>query len=295
MCTPSYFANDVPERSPGDQVPQMDSTSCMDEKSKIVIHAEAKRAEDMDSGARASCSVVQMGLQEDCRVPETNEFKRGLLVCVENVPDETVQESAVAQNEGIIKVGKHVNKASKQGEETWVEENTRATEVPESPLTQDVNEALAPSQFVKTNNQLNPTTNHTNQADEDILEKMELPRTTKSYQDPRKPIPTTGVEMTSTRRGDLSSSSEQESETELELESGDVQSCLLTPPVEVKGIASFLDSCQEAFALDFEVIRLNEMDQARVEHLEEMSPAGDKTKHNRMRLRNKRAQDCSVS
>ncbi|XP_060774990.1 leucine-rich repeat flightless-interacting protein 1 isoform X3 [Neoarius graeffei] len=292
--TPAMSTDSILERSPGDQVPEMDSTSCMDEKSKIVIHAEVKRAEDMDSGTRASCSVIQMGLQKDYRVPETKEFKRGLSVCVENVPDETVQESVVAQNEGVIKVGKRVNKASKQGEEPWIEENTRVTQVSESPLTRDENEAPAPSQFIKTNSQLNPTTSHANQADEETLEKTELPGTTRSYQDSRKPIPTTDVEMTSSRRA-LSSSSEQESEMELNLETGVVQSYLLTLPVEVKGSASFLDSCQEAFILDLEAMRLNETDQARVEHPEEMSPAGDNTKHNRMRLGNKKAQDCSLS
>ncbi|XP_034169835.2 leucine-rich repeat flightless-interacting protein 1 isoform X6 [Pangasianodon hypophthalmus] len=291
--TPAMSADSILERSPEDQVPEMDSTSCMEEKSRMITHAEVKRAEDMDSSSRASCSIVQ--IQEDGKDPETNEFKKRQSVCVGNLPDVTVQESVVAQNEGIFRVGKHVNRQNEQVEEPWIEENTRDTEVPERPLTRDVNEARAPSPFIKTNDQLTPTTSHTNQADEETLEKMELPGTTKSYEDPRKPIPSMDVEMTSTRRGDVSSSSEQESETELELESGNVQSCLFTIPVEEKGIASFLDSCQEASALDFEVIRLNETDEAGVEHQEETSPAGDDTKHNRMRLRNKRGQDCSVS
>ncbi|XP_047014964.1 leucine-rich repeat flightless-interacting protein 2 isoform X4 [Ictalurus punctatus] len=284
--TPAVSSDSVLERSPEDRVPEMDSTSCTEEESKI------ERDEDTASGARASCSVQ---LQEDCRVPEANELKRGHSVCVENVSDETVQESVVAQNEGMIKVGKHVKKQNKQVEEPWIEQDTRATEVPESPLIQDVNETLAPSRFIKTNNQLDPTTSHTNQADEETLEKMELPGTTKSYQDLRKPIPRTDVEMTSTRRGDRSSSSGQDSETELELESGDVHSGLFTIPVEEKGIASFLDSCQEALALDFEVIRLNKADKARIVHQEETSPTSDDTKHNRMRLSNKRGQECNVS
>lgn len=290
---PSYFTNNVPERSPEDQVPEMDSTSCMEEKANIVMHAEENRAEDMDCSARAPCSVVQ--IQEDCRVPETNEFKRGQSVWVENVPDETVQERVVARNEGIFKAGKPVNKTNKQVEEPWTDGNTRSTEVPERPLTQDVNEALKAFQFLKTNEQLHPTTSHSNQADKETLEKMELPGTTKCYQDFRKPVSSTDVEMSSTRRGDISSTSEQESETELKLESGSVQSCLFTIPVEEKGIASFLDSCQEALELDFEVISLNESEKAGVEHQDETSPAADNTKHNRMRLRNKRGQECSMS
>lgn len=285
MCTPSYFAKNVPERSPEDQVPEMNITSYMEEKSKI--NAEVKGAEDMDSGARASYSFVQ--IQEDHRAPESNESERGQLVCVANVPDETVKESAVAQNESIDKQNK------KDMEEPWVKKKTRAAEVPERPLNQNVNEAHAPYQFITTYDQLNPSTSHSSQAYKETLEKLELPGTTKNYQDPRNPIPSTGVEMTSTRRGDQSSSSEQESETVLELESGDVRSCLFTIPVEEKGIASFLDSCQEASALDFEVISLNETDRARFEHQEETHLTGENTMPNRMRLRNKRGQDCSVS
>ncbi|XP_058258983.1 leucine-rich repeat flightless-interacting protein 1 isoform X2 [Hemibagrus wyckioides] len=277
--TPANSADSILERSPEDQVPEMNITSYMEEKSKI--NAEVKGAEDMDYGARASYSFVQ--IQEDHRAPETNEFERGQLVCVANVPEETVQEGAVAQNESINKQNK------KDMEEPWVKKKTRATEVPERPCT------LAPYQFITAYDQLNPTTSHSSQAYKETLEKMELPGTTKIYQDPRNPIPSTGVEMTSTRRGDLSSSSEQESETVLELESGDVQSCLFTIPVEEKGIASFLDSCQEASALDFEVISLNETDRARFEHQEETRLTGENTRPNRMRLRNKRGQDCSVS
>lgn len=246
-------------------MPEMNITSYMEEKSKI--NAEVKRAEDMDSGARASCSVVK--IPEDHRVAKTNEFKRAQLVCVANVPDE-----------------------HKKMEKPWLEEKTRATE---RPLTQNLNEALAPYQFIATYDQLNPTTSHSNQADEETLEKMELPGTTKSYEDPNKTISSIDVEMSNTRRGDLSSGSEQDSEAMLELESGDVQSCLFTIPVEEKGIASFLDSCQEASVFDFEIISLHGTDESRVEHQDETTRPGDNTMHNRMRLRNKRGQDCSVS
>lgn len=259
-------------------MPEMDSASFVEEKSNVVTHTEIKRAEDMDSGAGASCSVVQ--IEEDGRGPETNEFKWGQSGCIENEPDERVQESMVAQNEGIIKAEKCASKQSKQEKVPWIKENTGPTEVPERPLTQEVNEALKPSLFIKTKEELNPTTS------EEPLEKIELPGTCKCYQDAEKP--STVVEMSSTRRGEVSSRSEEESETELELESGVVQNCLFTIPVEEKGIASFLDSCQEALALDFEVIRLNEADQARAEHQEE-------TKHNRMRLRDMGKQECSVS
>ncbi|XP_060724557.1 leucine-rich repeat flightless-interacting protein 2 isoform X2 [Tachysurus vachellii] len=267
--TPAMSADSILERSPEDQVPEMNITSYMEEKSKI--NAEVKRAEDMVSGARASCSIVK--IPEDHRVAKTNEFKRAQLVCVAKVPDGN----------------------KKMEEKPWMEEKTRATEVPERPLTQNLNEALAPCQFITTYDQLNPTTSHSNQADEETLKKMELPGTTKSYQDPRKTISSIDVEMSSTRRGDLSSSSEQDSEAMLELESGDVQSCLFTIPVEEKGIASFLDSCQEASVFDFEVISLHGTDESRVEHQDETIRPGDNAMHNRMRLRNKRGQDCSVS
>ncbi|XP_047669527.1 leucine-rich repeat flightless-interacting protein 2 isoform X2 [Tachysurus fulvidraco] len=264
--TPAMSADSILERSPEDQVPEMNITSYMEEMSKI--NAEVKRAEDMDSGSRASCSVVK--IPKDRRVAKTNEGAQ--LVCVANVPDE-----------------------NKKMEKPWMEEKTRATEVPERPLTQNLNEALAPYQFITTYDQLNPTTSLSNQADEETLEKMQLPGTTKSYQDPRKTISSIDVEMSSTTRGDLSSSSEQDSEAMLELESGDVQSCLFTIPVEEKGIASFLDSCQEASVFDFEVISLHGTDESRVEHQDETTRPGDNTMHNRMRLRNKRGQDCSVS
>lgn len=272
-CTPSYFANDVPERPSKDHVAEMDII-CMKEKIMIVTHAKVRRAEDMDSSARASCSDVQ--IQEDSRAPETNKFKSSMSVSTEHVPDETLQESVVAQNEGIINVVKYVNKQNQEAEKSC----TNATEVPEKPLTREVNEALAPFQFMS----------HANQADEQTFEKMELPGTTKSYQDSRKPTPIADVELISTRSQDLSVSIEQESGTELELKSGDVQNCLIISPVEEKGIASFLDSCQEALALDVGVI-----DTARVEGQGEMSPAGADTKHNIMRLRNKGGQECSVS
>lgn len=235
---PSYFANNVPERSPADQVPATDNTSCTEEKPD----ADA-RAEDLDSGARASESVVQIREDERC-VPETNE---GHVDCVENVPDETCQVSVEAQNEG--------------------EENT---EVP------DLNEAFKTT---------DPPTSHSNRADEEPLGTFEIPGTSKCSPDLRNP--STAVEMS---RVEVSPCSEQESETELE--PGDVQSSMFTIPVEEKGIASFLDSCQEALALDFEVIRLNKTDQVRVEeYQEEMSPAA----RHRMRLRSKGGQDCSVS
>ncbi|XP_053354328.1 leucine-rich repeat flightless-interacting protein 2 isoform X8 [Clarias gariepinus] len=271
--TPTMSADSILERPSKDHVAEMDII-CMKEKIMIVTHAKVRRAEDMDSSARASCSDVQ--IQEDSRAPETNEFKSSMSVSTEHVPDETLQESVAAQNEGIINVVKYVNKQNQKAEKPC----TNATEVPEKPLTREVNEALAPFQFMS----------HANQADEQTFEKMELPGTTKSYQDSRKPTPTADVELISTRSQDLSVSSEQESGTELELKSGDVQNCLIISPVEEKGIASFLDSCQEALALDVGVI-----DTARVEGQGEMSPAGADTKHNIMRLRNKGGQECSVS
>ncbi|KAM9482613.1 uncharacterized protein lrrfip1b isoform 3-T3 [Clarias gariepinus] len=271
--TPTMSADSILERPSKDHVAEMDII-CMKEKIMIVTHAKVRRAEDMDSSARASCSDVQ--IQEDSRAPETNEFKSSMSVSTEHVPDETLQESVAAQNEGIINVVKYVNKQNQKAEKPC----TNATEVPEKPLTREVNEALAPFQFMS----------HANQADEQTFEKMELPGTTKSYQDSRKPTPAADVELISTRSQDLSVSSEQESGTELELESGDVQNCLIISPVEEKGIASFLDSCQEALALDVGVI-----DTARVEGQGEMSPAGADTKHNIMRLRNKGGQECSVS
>lgn len=267
------FTNDVPERSPEDRVPEMDHTSCAEEKANMVTHAEEKRAEDMGCGARAPCGVAQ--IQEDCEVPETNElFQSRQSVGVENVPGETVQESVAARTER-IKAGKHANKIIKQVEEAWIEENTEATEVPEQPLARDVNTTLI----------------HTYQADEEtVLEKIELPGTSKCYQDLRKPIPSMDLEMSSTRRGDLSSSSEQEPESELELESGGVQSRWFTIPEEEKGISLFLDSCQEVFALDFEVISLNETDEVGEE---QTSPAADDRKQSR--IRGKGGQECSVS
>lgn len=265
----------------------MNITSHMEEKSRI--NAEVKRAEDMDSSARALVRVVE--IQDDCRVGGTK-FQKVQSVCVGNAPDETAREGAVAQNEGIVEAEKRLNiqnKQIEQVEEPWIENTT--TEVSKSALARDGNEALAQSQFIKTHDQFNPSASYTNQSDEETLEEMELPGTSKSHQDPQIPIPSTDVEMTSTRREDLSSSSE----TVLELESGDVQSCLFTVPMEEKGIALFLDSCQEALALDFEVIRLNGTDMDRVEHQEETRPARDDTIHNRMRLRKKSGQECSVS
>lgn len=246
-------------------MPETDNTSCMEAKSYVDTPAE-----DVDSGARASGGVPQV--REDGSVPETNESKAGHVVCVENAPDETNQESMEAHHEGVVKVGKCANKQEK---EPWVEENIRTTEV------QDLNEAREASQFITTTD---PPTSRSNQADEEPLEKFELPGTSKCYQDLINP--STAVEMSCTRREEVSPSSEQESE--MELEAG---GCLFTIPVEEKGIASFLDSCQEALALDFEVIRLNKTDQVRVEHQEDTSPAA---KH-RMRLRSKGGQECSVS
>lgn len=270
------FTNDVPERSPEDRAPEMDPTSCAEEKANMVTHAEEKRAEDMACNARAPCGVAQV--QEDCEVPETNELlQSSQSVGVESVPGETVQESVATRNEGIIKAGKHANKIIKRVEEAWIEGNTEATEAPEQLLARDVNTALS----------------HTYRADEEtVLEKIELPGTSKCYQVFSKPIPSMDLEMSSTRRRDLSSSSERESESELELESGGVQSRWFTIPVEEKGVSLFLDSCQEAFALDFEVISLNETDEVGEE---QTSPAADDTKQSRMRLRGKGGQECSVS
>ncbi|XP_046697234.1 leucine-rich repeat flightless-interacting protein 2 isoform X8 [Silurus meridionalis] len=281
---PAMSADSILERSPEDQAPKMDSTSCME-----VAYSEVKRTEDMDSSARASCSFVQ--IQEYYRIPKTIEYYRGQSVCAENVPDEIIHDSVVAQNNVMLKAEKNANKQNEQKEEPWVEENTSVTEDPESLLSRGTNEELAPSQFIKANNQYKPT----NRTGEETAEKMDLPRPTKSYQDPRKAIPSTNVAMTSYGKGYLSSSSEQEFETELKFESGAVKSCFFTIPVEEKGIASFLDSCQEALPLEFEVVRHEESDMARAAQQGETNSAVDDRKHNSTRLKTMSKQDCIVS
>ncbi|XP_037392308.1 leucine-rich repeat flightless-interacting protein 2 isoform X2 [Pygocentrus nattereri] len=130
------------------------------------------------------------------------------------------------------------------------------------------------------------------QSDDETVGKTETPETSKSCQDLTEPQNHSDVEMMSTSREVHSLNSEQEqSETESQLETEDFA---LTMPVEEKGIATFLDSCQEAGLLDFEVIRLDQSNTpSRADDLKEATAAGDRT--GKMRLKTKKSNECSVS
>ncbi|KAG9277926.1 leucine-rich repeat flightless-interacting protein 1 isoform X3 [Astyanax mexicanus] len=115
---------------------------------------------------------------------------------------------------------------------------------------------------------------------------IEMPGTSHSQcQDLINPLKLDDVTLSSSSLEIYSWTSEEEdSETEPELELEDIQGCRVAVPVEETGIAVFLDSCEEAGNVDFEVFV---RERAYVHQKE--------TETQEKRLKSRRKHDCSVS
>lgn len=118
----------------------------------------------------------------------------------------------------------------------------------------------------------------------DHVEDLEMPVTSQSSEDPLK---LSDMEMARTS-GEVSSSVRG-----LELESESVGG--FSVPVEEKGVASFLDSCQEAGTWDCDVTTIDQRYVHSTEHQKAATAAGFQKTSGSLRLKTKERHECSIS
>ncbi|XP_066520483.1 leucine-rich repeat flightless-interacting protein 2 isoform X1 [Hoplias malabaricus] len=317
--TPIMSGDNLLERSPEVQAPETDSASQKNPRANIgcMLHeaiSEEPVANQGDvvgtletpctkaTGTTMSKSsndkpIIQM--EEDMQILNVYaklEFSN-MVRCSEHFEEKSTNQQPLTHPQSVSTEG-HVIPAEEQAQDKAVNyvirprnepQTIRNTSTMKTPhlLIKDVNNALPADQ---TNPQLlSHSANITMKCSNEMVKETAIPGTSQD-------LHFHNVEMTTTSSEDLSSTHIQNhSETDSELRSDGPQDGTLGMPVEERGFAVFVDSCEEAGALDFEGVTLDQSYMPITAHPKKAAAAGHKTKPNSMRLKTKESHDCTIS